>query len=371
MYLNELVVQALGEERARRLEDGTLTMLSRADATPQFSESVTHLLIRLSSRDPAGANRELDDLLNRDPRLEWSYVTYCNPDGSRVARASPYVRQMAALGSMDWALAFMFSDLFMRLSAWWLTQTWRAAELAVGARDALNEWSVLIAAACARSLLEGAAYLAAEAQALVDLWDEFKRIGIPTVETLNDFSQNLNRQLVAFQYASRIGQAQGRPPQFPSTNVMTYVTKLAKRRPDAPVLDIYEWLCDAVHPSFGSVTTYLATRLIDTPRSHLIERYARHPLDRIVSDAPRLEPTVAQKAADAVVLASDTLDQELRRTRWVIDDLALTTDIAASLRLDVPLAHPRPERNSRCPCGSGRKFKRCVHRWGQPGVMPD
>lgn len=31
-------------------------------------------------------------------------------------------------------------------------------------------------------------------------------------------------------------------------------------------------------------------------------------------------------------------------------------------------AHPKPERNATCPCGSGRKFKRCVHRWGEAGI---
>jgi hypothetical protein len=194
------------------------------------------------------------------------------------------------------------------------------------------------------------------------MWDEFKRSGHPTPETLNDFTRTLNKRITSLHYASRVGQGQGRPPQIQSKNVMTYIEKLAKRTTGFDVMDTYEWLCDAVHPSFGSWTTYSVVRARDP---------ARHPMRPVVSNPRTVEPTVAQKAADAVILASELLDQDLAHARWVLDDVGLTTEIADSLRLDFPLAVHRPERNSPCPCGSGRKFKRCVHRWGQPGVVPD
>ncbi|MEU9979968.1 SEC-C metal-binding domain-containing protein [Streptomyces sp. NPDC050856] len=36
----------------------------------------------------------------------------------------------------------------------------------------------------------------------------------------------------------------------------------------------------------------------------------------------------------------------------------------------LPARPPGPGAHAPCPCGSGRKFKRCVHRWGRPGRMP-
>jgi hypothetical protein len=365
-------VEALGIDRARGTEEGTQKLLDRADAAPQHSDSLTHLVIPLSSRDPAAQGRELEQLLKPDPSREWSYVTFVNADGTRSARASPWFRQNAALGSAEWLITFTLSDLYMRLGAWWLTQLWRGTELATGARDALGQWTVLVAAACARSLLEGAAHLAEEVPQLIEMWDDFKRSGSPTVESLNGFVQKLNQRLTTLQYASRVGQGQGRPPKIQSTNAITYIQKLAKRRTDFEVVDTYEWLCDAVHPSFGSGTTYCAVHLRDNAGSHILEHYARYPLRPLLSRREKLEPIVAQKAADAVILATDVLDQELGHARWVLDDVGLTTEVAETLLLDFPLAHhPLPERNSRCPCGSGRKSKRCVHRWGQPGTVPD
>jgi hypothetical protein len=140
------------------------------------------------------------------------------------------------------------------------------------------------------------------------------------------------------------------------------------RRHDA--MDTYEWLCDAVHPSYGSATAYRALGLGDNGRTHVLDRYERRPLDILVAtpQGMRLQPTIAQKAAEAATFASDLLYQDLGRARWVVEDIGLTVDVKSSIRLQATLAHTRPERNQACPCGSGRKFKKCVHRWGESGV---
>lgn len=367
MPTDPAVAEALGAKRARQVAEGTGRILQLADSVPEFTDSLTHLLIRLKSKGASEQSREIEQLLKPDPSVEWHYVTFGTPDGKSIARANPFMHRTAAL-SQEWVVTFTLSELFARLGAWWLTQTWRAAELAAGARDGLNEWSVLVAAACARSLLEGAAYLAYELPSLVELWDSFKRQGSPTTDGLNRFLQDLYRRVASLQYATRIGQRQKRPPKGLSKNVMTYIEKVAKRSSSIDIVDTYEWLCDAVHPSFGSATTYIVSRVGDNARSHIVEQYARHPLQPMLSISPRTEPTVAQKAADAVVFATDLLHGDLINARRVIDDLGLTVDVASALRLNVTLAQKKPERNDQCPCGSGRKFKRCVHRWGQPGT---
>lgn len=256
----------------------------------------------------------------------------------------------------------------MRLGAWWSTQLWRAAELATGVRDALNEWTVLVCAASARSLLEGAAYLNHELPILIELWNGFKEKGTPTLDSLEPVLAELNNRVTTLQYSTRIGEVKRLHPQVLSKNVLTYIEKLAKRRPDVDVMDIYEWLCDAVHPSLGSTTVYRALGLGDNARSHIVDRYERWPLELVISSSKRVQPTVAQKAADAVILATHLLHEDLARARWVVVDLGLTADLASSIELQATLAYKRPDRNEQCPCGSGRKFKRCVHRWGQSGA---
>ena len=289
--------------------------------------------------------------------------------GRALRERVSYFHRTAALGPQEWLIAFT-SPIFNASGAWWFTQMWRGAELATGSRDALIQWAVLIAAARARSLLEGAAYLAAETPSLIELWDSFKKSGVRrSIISTASFVISITA-VTAFQYASRIGQGKEQPPRILSTNVMTHVQKLAKRTTSIDVVDTYEWLCDAVHPSFGSGTMTLPpggkTGQGRTSPSNMLVT----PLSKIVSSPQRLEPIVAQKAADAVIFATDLLDQDLARVRWVLDDVGLTSDIAVSPQAP----HPRwrmlqPARNvSKCPCGSGRKFKRCVHQWGQPGT---
>jgi hypothetical protein len=363
------VAAAIGNRRLRRLNEYTDRIVHLADSVPSFTESLTHLLLPLQSTGAAAQAREIERLINPDPNDEWNYITFGSPEGSRkFAKGNPFMHRLGSLGSEDWMITFTLSEQFMRLGAWWFTQLWRAAELATAARSALIDWNVLTAAACARSLLEGAAYMADELPTLVNMWDGFKRQGYPSVESLNSFVQELNTRVTTLQYASRVGQSQKQPGRVKSKNVLTYIQKLSRREPAIDVMDTYEWLCDAVHPSFGSATTYIAASLRDSANTHILERYERHPLNTLVTMSRGLHPHVAENAADAVVLASAILCEDLAGARWVVEDLCLTADIAKALKLRTKLAHPRPQRNARCPCGSGRKFKRCVHQWGESGM---
>lgn len=363
------VAAALGSPRLRRLDDCTERIMHLADSAPSFTESLTHLLLPLRSTGAAAQASEIERLINPDPADEWNYITFGSPDGSKkFAKGNPWMHRMGSLGSEDWMITFTLSEQFMRLGAWWFTQLWRAAELAAAARGALTNWNVLTAAACARSLLEGAAYLADELPALVSLWDDFKRQGDPSVESLNLFVQELNRRVTTLQYASRIGQSENRSGGVQSKNVLTYMRKLGKREAAADVMETYEWLCDAVHPSYGSASTYIAAAFRDNAKTHILERYERNPLETLVTISRGLHPRVAENAADAIILASRILYEDLLRARWVVEDLCLTADIAKALKLKATLARSRPERNAPCPCHSGRKFKRCVHRWGESGI---
>ncbi|MCS0605689.1 SEC-C domain-containing protein [Streptomyces sp. LP11] len=372
MSFEEEVVQALGRDRADRVQAAARQLMTLADDDAQSTQAVVHINVPLHAHNAHDATAELTDLLNAAaPEETWTFVTVSHPDGTWSGKASPFMQDTTALGSREWIAHFALTDLHMRMAAWRLTQLWRAAELAEQTVEALGRWRLLVAAACSRSLLEGAAALTHETTLLHEAWDTFKKAGPPTTDSLTRFSADLNNRLAKLQYASRVGQSAGRPPVLQSTNVMTYINKLAKNTTTVDVLDLYEWLCDAVHPSFGSATTHTVLRASDRPKTHAIEHYARRPLKPLAASGYVMQPTVAHAAADALVLAAEVVDSSLSLVKWTMDDIGLTAEIHGLNRLSYAGGSDRsPQRSDTCPCGSGRKYKRCVHRWGQPSTPP-
>lgn len=363
--------KALGRDRAAQLAATVDELLSFADSVASSSQAVIHLPVPLRAISAEAAGNELARRIEtRDPGKSWALATFVTSDGRRVGKASPFLEANLP-ASQDWFIRFSLADLHTRLASWFLVHTWRAAELASAARDSLTQWKLLVAAASARSLLEGVAAFTAEAQATIAEWDLFKQQGEPGLPALEDFRESFNRRVVELQYSTRIGQGTSRPPLFPSKNVVTYISKLAKVHRDYDLNDIYQWLCDAVHPSYGSATTFTVSRATHVTDTHVREIYARHPLEPLARTDFATVPTVAHAAADAVIAGGQILIRDLHRVRWLVHDFGFTTEAAFALKLDCYGCMPRPQRNDRCPCGSGRKFKACSHRWSAAGLPPD
>lgn len=388
MPFSGAVSRALGDDLAESAYLSIENLCRQADMAPNRSNSVLYLSIGLEARNLAGANDALfTKLEHADPTVdEWATTVWTrDTDGTFLGKASPFFRHNAAWGSNDWLSAFVLSEVHMRLVAWWLTQVWRDAELAEGARHGLERWNLLIAASCARSLLEGAARLSADIPNVVELWDRLKSAGQPTVETANAFVNELGKSVFTLHYSTRLFEKRPRKTErkaasknkedsvqiAKSTNASTYVENWAATVDAPDVWALYVWLCDAVHPSLGSATTYCVYGLKHRSNAYRLELFERQPLPSIGADEYAAQPKVAQATAAAVAVAAEELMRDLRRVRWVIDDIALTAQLLPPAGdLEVPFIYPPPGRNSQCPCGSGRKFKRCVHRWGTPGQPP-
>ncbi len=263
----------------------------------------------------------------------------------------------------------------MRLGALWLNHLWRAAELAQGARDGLERWTILVAAACARSLLEGSAYLAIELPEVFRLWDSVKSEGHPRADAVNTFLSELLKRTMTAHYSTKLLQDKKRKGEeksfLESRSAQTYIEKLGRRDKDSHADAIYAFLCDAIHPSFGSAMTYCTLFETDVLQSHRVERYYRRPLPHILSADNTFPPYIAEAVAEAIILAARLLNRDLPALRWLVDDVYLTAELQPPPdELIFPWTINKPERNSLCPCGSGRKFKRCVHRWGLRGTLP-
>ena len=63
--------------------------------------------------------------------------------------------------------------------------------------------------------------------------------------------------------------------------------------------------------------------------------------------------------------------EDLGVLRWLFNDLGITSKVAFQTDLKYFGRFPKPGVNDLCPCGSGKKFKKCVHRWGPSGMPPE
>ena len=371
------VAEALGADRAANAWAGAEDLIAMAEASPDAASNVLYQVLELRATNHEEAEREISAKLQASGAAsrsrDWSGIPLESADGRFGALVSPYFRHHSPKNSEDGVYAFRLAEIHMRLGVWWLNHTWRAAELAKGARDGLQRWDVLIAAASARSLLEGAAYLTVELPEIIRLWDGLKSKGHPKSDEVTTFLRELTSKTFTAHYSTKLmtlNKSKGKErSSLESRSVQTYIEKIAKQNPDAGIM--YGILCDAIHPSFGSALRYCTEVVEDRLKSQRLEQYHRNALPHTLVAGNTLPPVIAEAAAEAMTLSAQLLRQDLRAIRWLIDDIYLTAELQPpSAGLNFPWAIKTPERNTPCPCGSGRKFKRCVHRWGLPGTSP-
>jgi hypothetical protein len=218
-------------------------------------------------------------------------------------------------------------------------------------------------------LLEGAAAFTVEGEDLLALWSAFKRRGVPDQAGLIAFRDQFNAKLLQAQLGSRLGEQSGkRVTPLKRTNVLTFLSTFSKRR-GIDFSREYEWLCDAVHPSFGFGTAYVATQGVHPARTTFAADLARR-TDTALTQSPKIEPTVAWAAADVLALAIREFLLEWPRIRWLIDDLGLTTGVAFTAQHQSAGRSSKPTKEAICPCGSGIPFGACSHSWGVHAEPP-
>jgi hypothetical protein len=359
---------ALGSDRVKRLDEALTALAREVASAPDRASWFVHLPIPLKSSDAVSASAEITKHVERyDPGGSWFMTTGVHDDGKRFALASDKFALPSSIAPKDVA-SFLLFDLHARLISFGLSHLWRAADFAGSAYASLAAWEILPAAASARALLEGVAAFAVEGHQLGQQWNEFKKSGDPSVDSAEAFRKEFGNRLVQAQFGTRVGERSGAPGRLRRTNVLTLVEKFAKLAGD-DLWDSYEWLCDAVHPSFGSQTVFVATQGRHPTGAIFAADIARRSYS-LPTQIPKIDPTVARAAIDATALAVQHLLPAWRLNRWLASDLGMTT--GASFRYAQPTigSLDRPKRNDRCPCGSGRKYKACVHDWGMPAEEP-
>jgi len=355
----ETVLQLLGESRATALQECLRDFSEYAGTVPSFGSAILHRPIPLG-QDPQAAVSKLVQRLKGSGSPDWFFMTAVGPDGSRVGYTSDVFRSLNNPPQPDDFARFFLFDLHSSLEGWWLTHVWRAADLADVVDTSLRSWLVIPAAACARALLEGVAAFVEESEQLLDHWTDFKKGGRPSLDDVQRFRDRFLPALLQARFGSRIGERDG-TPMFPAqlkrTNVMTLLDKFAKRvGPD--LMDTYDWLCDAVHPSFGFGTAYIATQGTHKTGATIAADLARR-TDEAKTRIPKIDATVACAAADAMILSLAALVPQARMVRWFVEDMALTSGLAG-------VGSPQ----SPCACGSGVASNSCLHAWGTASLRP-
>jgi hypothetical protein len=361
MAFSPEIVELLGTSRVAHLEEGLTRIRACVALVPDRATWVKHLPIPLAATTPTGANDELVDRL-RKSGPDWFFVTGVRPDGTRFGYASDRFRPHEP-HSGAYVGQFLLFDLHSSLTGWWVSHVWRAADLAEATCASMESWHVLQAAACVRALLEGVAAFVIEGEALLAEWSAFKQRGVPDIAAVSTFRDQFQKRLLQAQFGSRLGEREGKgSTSLKRTNVMTLLEKLSKRD-GCNVLPAYEWLCDAVHPSFGFHTVYVATQGVHKSESTMAADLARR-ADKARTNIPKIDPTVAWAVADAFTISTNAFLAEVPRLRWLIDDVGLTTGIGYSSPTFSGGNILNTRKTGECPCGSGRRAEECRHAWG-------
>lgn len=364
LYPSPWLLKNLGVARATRLEHRQQSLEAYIAKVPDSGSWVLHLPIPLASVDSIGASEELLQRLRSANVTDAFLMTFSSPDGKRFGFASDIFQGHIPPRGDDF-VHFLLLDIHSAIGGFWLSHCWRTADLALGTREALVDGNIISAAACSRALLEGVAAFVVEGDGLIRDWSAFKGNGVPNVQDVVRFRQQFLPRLLQAIMGTRISEL-AFPNALKRTSVLTFLGKFA-RQIGNDVLSNYEWLCDAVHPSFGFGTTYTAARGLHKSGATLATDLRRRP-DIAGTPAAVIEPTVAFAVADATVVSIDAFLAQAPRVLGFMHDFRLTSglpEIIPSIQLP-----PATDDKAACPCGSGLGFSKCTHEWGAAAASP-
>jgi len=359
------IVAMLGEQRVTDLTLRLDRMEAHIARAPDRASWIRHLKIPLAGGDAVSAQNNLISTL-RGSGPNWFFATAVATDGTHFGYASNIFLPQPSnlLDSLGQLLLF---DVYTSFGGWWVSHVWRATDLVRAAISCLESWQVIPGAACARSLVEGIAAFTVEGEEMLKKWSEFKALGPPDLDAVKAFQILFSAKLNQAQFGTRVGElASNSAANLKRTHINDLLREFSKRV-GGNILTNYEWLCDAVHPSFGSQTAYVVTQGVHSTGATFAADLAHRP-DLAQSKSPKIEPTVAWATVDTLIDSIDTFLEEAPRLRWLIDDLGLTTGVAfisneAFIGRQAPFAE-----NDICPCGRGIPASECQHKWGRVAV---
>ena len=323
---------------------------------------------------------------------QWAILVADKADGAAKVLAFPVSKRLALVGvgnsqARRNSLLALFIEVHSRLVLWWLVNAWRSRQLAEATWQLADSLKFVPAAACARSLIETAASFWVDARKVCELWSgtkiDYSTHG-PSVSHRDALMLELNKLLWGSKFNDKVPHLEKAYGRVQRTNVLSQIDKLA-RATDSPLQEDYQWLCNAVHPSIGGMLAFAAPIMGYSTESFAFQWVSERPVTFLPIGAgggdahvlfdtalskrgakdvrqTTIQDAIARSATLAVNVLERTLDDALR----VIDDVGLTTRAPTMASFTYWRNIERKSGNQECPCRSGKKAKRCLHRWNDP-----
>lgn len=265
-------------------------------------------------------------------------------------------------------LAALFFDYHSILASHVLLRGWRVHQLIEGLVTALASWNITVAAASARGLIETACAWFVESNEIADKWKSITKMSIEDLDTLLAARSELASSLIQVFAGTRLPALLKIDKSFERRNVLTFIKKTAKTLEYAALIEHYEELCDAVHPSFGGTEMFWAEVGINEET-----RQARVLLSRTAAGQPgdkRTQPIVPGSGLIFTILSSATwacerLLSDLQQFEIFCRDVCLTCRIHTLEELDYWAVVSPTGLYEPCACGSGKKTRFCIHEFGR------
>lgn len=334
--------------------------------------SGAHTLMVTIARQRYANDRDLRRALERYPPergTSWTYLSAPDGEGSVTTMALPTDSRV----TQEEGLRFPFVMVHTWMVAWWLCAAWRTQELARASRSLFEIGDYVASAAVARSLLETAASFWADGLKIHAAWGVAKtRSTEPPPWDSTDAWWPILAVLIPAIEGGRFrasNPSEAHLERVPPRQVLKDVDKLKKALPDElrdRFHSAYEWLCNTVHPSFGTRYVYQVPALGHASETHILTWLAGRPAHLVGSSGAVVEDTVENAivfaSAAALRILRECFDASLR----MIDDVGLTTRAGEIGVWEYWRRHKKLERNAPCACRSGKKAKYCKHSWGEP-----
>lgn len=258
-------------------------------------------------------------------------------------------------------------DIHSLVSAQCLMKSWRSAQLASGLVVALGTWNLTAAAAMARALVETASAWAIESREVAEVWRRLKHTTVQSVEDALKVRNELYNATIQVAWGTRLSETIRKSEKFKRTSVLTLIRKAEKQCSNPKLLEYYEILCDAVHPSWGAGECFWAEAGVaaDLPQMRVLIGTDTvgwlGVTDQAIKAGSRLPEVLVSSGEWAVQALAD----DLPSFNQICRDLCLTARVHLLSNLDYwgivqPTSTYEP-----CACGSGRKTRFCPHEFGK------
>jgi hypothetical protein len=239
-----------------------------------------------------------------------------------------------------------------------------------GLAGALANWNITVAATTARALVETACAWSVESKEIADTWNSVAKVSVHDLDALSAARRNLITSLRQVSIGTRLSDLINGGKGVQRTNVLTHIQKAAKASGYLPLIQQYEELSDAVHPSWGSMEIFWAevgvSKELLQSRVLLSRTAAGQPGDRT------MQPLLPGSGLILTILSSATwacerLLADLEEFEVLCRDVCLTCQIFTLQDLDYWTVVRPTDPYQPCACGSGKKTRFCLHTFGRSG----